>query len=830
MNAPIPPLNKEAAPTCTSGTAIGTSNGTYQDTAASQNIRQQAPSAKATYDPKLSRTKRAASNALTGTTLHEFFAEVRSGKHAKQVAEVRKAYREGGKKAAKPFKDELPAVLISGRFNALQDQQPDPHSGCIVADLDELGDKLPAVRERARKSPYLIGDFVSPTGSGLKLIFRCDPNREHRESFEDVAEYCRCVICKEVDRSGSNVNRLCFLSHDPDALLRPDAEIIPPRQKGAGQKPITTLNDSQPPLEGVTEQAAKDALSQIDPACCRDTWIRVAMGLKHQFGEEGYTLWDSWSKDATNVYPGGAETRKQWDSLKQHPIGKDPVTYRTVQHLAGLKRDIILPGAGVTITGCAKDLFGRIAHGGKMFVRGGVVHEVWVDGDETRLSPVDPVAFQSAIEGYGRVVRAGKKPGLIEPCTCPRNVAEVLLKSEVAHSILPGVDYLFGCPVLAKTPSGPQVLGSGWHSQRVFVTGGEIPPTVPLSKAVQELQAILGDFDFVHPSDNTRALAALIAPAMVFGGWIDRHPFQIVTADDSQTGKGYLLQCIAAIYRETPNLVTQRNGGVGGVDESIDQRLIQGRPFIQLDNWRRSLDSPRLEALITAPGTVGARVPHKAEIDVNPTKFVFQLTSNGFNSTADIANRASFIRLKKRPSGHVFRSYPAGDLLRHLKANQPHYLGCVFAVIREWVENGEPGNGDTGHSFRDWAQKVGCITDNMFMAQALLGGMDEAVKSMTDPGDSWLRALVHILDKSRSAGAVIAPLSASELAEEAIRTGHLPPGITRGEVEKCRQRIGQIMKERFGDKDEIRVEGKILRRNHSKKPNGDDLKTYEVVG
>lgn len=829
MNSSLPLPKKEAAPTCTSGTATGTSNGTFQDTAASQNIRQQASSLKAAHDPTISRTECANSNVLRDTTLHEFFIEIRSGNHAAQVEKIREAYRAGGKKAAKPFKEELPAVTISGRFSALKGQHPDPHSGCIAADLDELGDELSAVRGRARNSPYLIGDFVSPTGSGLKLIFRCDPNREHRESFGDVAEYCSRVIGKEVDRSGSNVNRLCFLSHDPDALLRPDAEIIPQRRKGAGQKPITPLNDSQPPLEGVTEQAAEDALGQIDPDCDRDTWIRVAMALKHHFGEEGYTLWDSWSKDATNVYPGGAKTRKQWDSLKQHPIGKDPVTYRTVQHLAGLKRDIILPGAGVTIIGCAKDLFGRIAQGGKMFVRGGVVHEVAADGDEMRLSPVDPVTFQSAIEGYGRVVRAGKKPGLTEPCVCPKNVAEVLLKSKTAHSILPAVDYLFGCPVLAKTPGGPQVLGSGWHPQRVFVTGGGIPPTVPFLKAVQDLRDILRDFDFVHPSDQTRALAALVSPAMVFGGWIDRHPFQIVTADDSQTGKGYLLQCIAAIYRETPNLVTQRNGGVGGVDESIDQRLIQGRPFIQLDNWRGSLDSPRLEALITAPGTVGARVPHKAEIDINPTKFVFQLTSNGFNSTADIANRASFIRLKKRPSGHVFRSYPAGDLLRHLKANQPHYLGCVFAVIREWVQNGELGNGDTGHSFRDWAQKVGCITDNMFMAQPLLGGMDEAVKSMTNPEDSWLRALVHILEKRRSAGAVIAPLSASELAEEAIRTGHLPPGITKGEVDKCRQKIGQIMKESFGDNDEIQVEGKKLRRNHSKKPNGDDLKTYDIV-
>ena len=148
-SSPIPP-NNEAAPTCTSETAIGTSNGTYPDTAASQNIRQQAPSAKATYDPKLSRTECANSNALRDTTLRAVIEEIRGRRNAAQVEKVREAYRAGGKKAAKPFKEELPAVTISGRFSALKPPSPDPHSGCIAADLDELGDELSAVRERAR--------------------------------------------------------------------------------------------------------------------------------------------------------------------------------------------------------------------------------------------------------------------------------------------------------------------------------------------------------------------------------------------------------------------------------------------------------------------------------------------------------------------------------------------------------------------------------------------------------------------------------------------------------------------------------------------------------
>ena len=35
----------------------------------------------------------------------------------------------------------------------------------------------------------------------------------------------------------------------------------------------------------------------------------------------------------------------------------------------------------------------------------------------------------------------------------------------------------------------------------------------------------------------------------------------------------------AAIYNETPYVVAQRNGGVGGLDESFSQALVAGRPF-----------------------------------------------------------------------------------------------------------------------------------------------------------------------------------------------------------------------------------------------------------
>jgi hypothetical protein len=551
------------------------------------------------------------------------------------------------------------------------------------------------------------------------------------------------------------------------------------------------------------------------------------MGLKHQFGNAGYDLWDSWSATCGEKYPGPAETQTQWDSFSNNPPGKTPVTYGTVRHLAK-PVEIILPGAGTTITECARTLFREVALQKKIFVRGGALQELMLRDESTSLRVITPDAFQSRIETYGRVVKRDKKTGALVSAICSKQTAASLMQSEEAERQLPAIELLSGCPIFSKTPRGGAILDEGWHQQKVYVTAGGTPPKVPLLEAIDSLKNVLHDFDFATPSDRTRAVAALISPAMNFGGWIEKHPFIIVKADLSQAGKGYLLECLAAIYRESPSVVTQRGGGVGGVDESVDQALIDGRPFIQLDNWRDDLNSPRLEALITAPGVVNARVPHRSEVSVNPRRFVFQLTSNGLKVTPDLANRASIIRLKKKPPGYTFRSYSEGDLLSHLKANQPYYLGCVFAVLQEWVYYGALSNGDTGHSFRDWAGKVGWITDHLFFQPALLGDADAAARNLTDPREGWLAELVGRIALQRRDGKLPGPFSATELAEIAIEWGLHPPGVKGEDMEKCRQRIGTILKELIPPSDRIRIDGRKLTRVIEKKPNGEERRVYHV--
>jgi BT4734-like, N-terminal domain len=96
------------------------------------------------------------------------------------------------------------------------------HSGLLCADLDALGDQLVDVRAKLLTSIHLWALFISPTGDGLKCIFRVPADAEkHKASFEAVKKHVFEFAGVQIDQSCSDVSRLCFLSYDPDVHLIP---------------------------------------------------------------------------------------------------------------------------------------------------------------------------------------------------------------------------------------------------------------------------------------------------------------------------------------------------------------------------------------------------------------------------------------------------------------------------------------------------------------------------------------------------------------------------------------------------------------------------------
>lgn len=228
---------------------------------------------------------------------------------------------ETDKDAYEKIKLALPAVTWAGTFTQRNAQRLIEHSGYIVIDIDHT-DVGFILAELSQRNDYKIA-FISPSGKGIKIVVQVSPIPtspiEHKAAFLQVCEDFSDLDCM-IDPSGSDVSRLCFLCHDPQALIR--------------QKTIThdwdfeSVSEIAPPTPQETEYHGDVDLSALDvihPDENYQTWLQVGMALKT--AGMPLSVWDTWSQQGAKYDAG--EMQAKWDSFKGAGI-----TWGTVVHIA----------------------------------------------------------------------------------------------------------------------------------------------------------------------------------------------------------------------------------------------------------------------------------------------------------------------------------------------------------------------------------------------------------------------------------------------------------------------------------------------------------------
>lgn len=478
---------------------------------------------------------------------------------------------------------------------------------------------------------------------------------------------------------------------------------------------------------------------------------------------------------------------------------------------------IVLPSGNTSITDTAEQLFPRIAKTNTMYLRGGVVVSPTTNQDgELTLEVLKPAAARSRFEQYGtfmawRAYRDGEP--VLKQTAISEDMAHALLESEAAQKYLPRIDGLVNCPVIVADGTKTAVASNGYHAPtRLLITSGKPPANVELTEAVVALKELVAEYEFQTPGDRSRAIAAMLTPALKMGGHLQGNiTADVAEADKSQSGKTYRQKVNAAIYNEKVALITSRSGGVGSTDESFNAKLIAGRPFMQIDNQRGRYDSPHVEAFLTAERSFPARIPHCKEIEVDPSRFFLALTSNGIETTRDFANRASIVRIRKR-EGHTFRQYEEGDLLQHVRARQPFYLGCVFAIVREWIAQGRQRTNETRHDFREWVQVLDWIVRNIFGEAPLMDGHQQAQERVSNPALTFLRNIaIAVADQDKLGQRLIA----SQLYEVADTAEIAIPGLREPDEEKGKRQIGIVMSRLFKATETVEADAYQVQRHET---------------
>jgi hypothetical protein len=122
----------------------------------------------------------------------------------------------------------------------------------------------------------------------------------------------------------------------PVITLNPAGEAFTPLDISTEDEPVDApdapsldLEHLRAPMEGVSLDDMREAIAKIDPDCSMQEWVEVGMGLKHQFGDDGFQLWDEWSGKGAK-YDGAEVLETRWGSFKPHPANRAPVTIRSV--------------------------------------------------------------------------------------------------------------------------------------------------------------------------------------------------------------------------------------------------------------------------------------------------------------------------------------------------------------------------------------------------------------------------------------------------------------------------------------------------------------------
>ena len=167
----------------------------------------------------------ARSNAITGsTTLAEAVAEIKSDKWKKAVAYVRAAPDRD--EANRRKKSSLDGLLANGIFKVRKNEGIEKFSSYLCADVDKVPERVGELHDIAKNDPHVAAAFVSPSATGIKIIFRVPVPADAKEHFQNylaARAHLASHYKAQIDESAKDVARLCYMSHDPAAFYNADA-------------------------------------------------------------------------------------------------------------------------------------------------------------------------------------------------------------------------------------------------------------------------------------------------------------------------------------------------------------------------------------------------------------------------------------------------------------------------------------------------------------------------------------------------------------------------------------------------------------------------------
>lgn len=167
-------------------------------------------------------------------SLFEALNSIRIGNYEKQIGNIRRLFTNNNIQSYRAKKKQLPAYIFSGiAFGNRYKFDISGYTSLIVVDIDKL-ENIELVKSQLKSDCHVISVWMSPSGNGLKALFYVEyasPIKEediwvlHEHcAFPQIENYLFTKYNIQVDKTGADITRLCFVSSDSDIHLKREFE------------------------------------------------------------------------------------------------------------------------------------------------------------------------------------------------------------------------------------------------------------------------------------------------------------------------------------------------------------------------------------------------------------------------------------------------------------------------------------------------------------------------------------------------------------------------------------------------------------------------------
>lgn len=444
------------------------------------------------------------------------------------------------------------------------------------------------------------------------------------------------------------------------------------------------------------------------------------------------------------------------------------------------------------------EVIGILATDARLYRQGNIVLYVTPSAAIPRPVVVDGYPIKEATARLSNIIMCsrmqsnatGRNARVDEPAeyavqyALPKVVIEQVAARDDFLGRLRAVDLVFSHPVF---DSQFRWLGAGFHDeQKILVLGDpcepaslcpagpDAPPPVAVQDVIDRLPPLLRDMvqegHWATPVDLTNYIGIAIG-ILLMPSFIGQHPAVIIWGNKPEIGKSTNAQKLAILVDGEPASVLPL---LPSNDKEIEHRMVDvlaaGRKTFFFDNTKGTINSPFIEANVTAP-RIAPRIMHTQKSMERPNDVLWIFTTNDGAPSDDLISRSINVRLHYEgvASEHVFRRSDH-EVLNFVRENRHGILAELAGWVIRWLEMGRP-QVTTPCRFRTFGSVVGSI----LAANGLPGFNSNAREESqaNSPRSQQIVALAEKLLAERPPGFILEVDGGADAAAEAMAASTL---------------------------------------------------------